>query len=183
MAELQCTATYRDVPAFPGYRAGDDGSVWTRWERYYPTGQSKLGVRYRIGERWRRMKTRTVSKYGHQDVQLRRDGAGHHCLVHRLVLEAFVGPCPGGMECAHENGIGSDNRLENLRWATKKDNHADRWRHGTMPVGEKAYNHKLTASVRVEVLDLWANGLTKAEIGRQVGLSRRSVLRVIEEMT
>jgi DNA-binding transcriptional regulator LsrR (DeoR family) len=62
-------------------------------------------------------------------------------------------------------------------------NTADRWRHGTMPVGSKAYNHKLTVTVRVEVLDLWANGATKAEIGRSVGISRRSVQRVIEKMT
>lgn len=52
-------------------------------------------------------------------------------LVHRLVLEAFVGPCPEGYEAAHNNGNSTDNRLENLRWATKKENGRDKIRHGT----------------------------------------------------
>jgi hypothetical protein len=51
--------------------------------------------------------------------------------VHRLVLEAFVGPCPPEMEGCHGNGVRSDNRLENLRWGTKSDNNTDRVTHGT----------------------------------------------------
>ena len=40
------------------------------------------------------------------------DGVGiRDKLVHRLVLEAFVGPCPEGMETRHLNGKRSDNRL------------------------------------------------------------------------
>jgi hypothetical protein len=42
--------------------------------------------------------------------------------VHRLMLEAFVGPCPDGMESSHLNNIASDNRLENLRWETRQEN-------------------------------------------------------------
>jgi len=44
--------------------------------------------------------------------------------VHRLVLEAFVGPCPDGMECCHNDGDRTNNRLENLRWDTHKNNMA-----------------------------------------------------------
>lgn len=36
--------------------------------------------------------------------------------VHRLVLEAFVGPCPEEWEAHHKNGDLRDNRLENLQW-------------------------------------------------------------------
>lgn len=55
--------------------------------------------------------------------------------IHRVVLEAFLGPCPDGMECCHNNGDGLDNRLVNLRWDTKLANAADRVRHGTAPIG------------------------------------------------
>lgn len=51
--------------------------------------------------------------------------------VHRLVLEAFVGPCPTEMEARHLNGDRMDNRLENLRWGTKSENAYDKIRHGT----------------------------------------------------
>lgn len=50
--------------------------------------------------------------------------------VHRLVLEAFVGPCPDGMECCHGPGGPSDNRLDNLRWDTREENARDIVRHG-----------------------------------------------------
>jgi hypothetical protein len=50
--------------------------------------------------------------------------------VHRLVLEAFVGPCPPGMEACHWNDIRHDNRLENLRWDTHSANEFDKVRNG-----------------------------------------------------
>lgn len=50
--------------------------------------------------------------------------------IHRLVLDAFVGPCPEGMECCHGPGGPSDNRLVNLRWDTREENARDTVRHG-----------------------------------------------------
>lgn len=43
-------------------------------------------------------------------------------LVHRLVVEAFIGPLANGLEANHKNGIKSDNRLENLKRVTHKQN-------------------------------------------------------------
>jgi len=65
-------------------------------------------------------------------------------LSHRAVLEAFIGQCPQGMEACHENGIRSDNRRVNLRWDTRKNNSADRYKHGTACLGEKHWMAKLT---------------------------------------
>lgn len=53
--------------------------------------------------------------------------------VHRLVLEAFVGPCPPGKQCRHLNGDKADNKLTNLAWGTPSENNYDRVRHGTHP--------------------------------------------------
>lgn len=54
--------------------------------------------------------------------------------VHVIVLQAFIGPCPEGMECRHLDGNPSNNRLENLCWGTRKENAGDRKRHGTFRV-------------------------------------------------
>jgi hypothetical protein len=51
--------------------------------------------------------------------------------VHRLVLEAFVGPCPEGMVGCHNDGDPLNNRLDNLRWDTPSNNERDKWVHGT----------------------------------------------------
>lgn len=51
--------------------------------------------------------------------------------VHHLVLEAFVGPRPHGMQCRHINGNSLDNRLKNLAWGTPSEDNYDRVRHGT----------------------------------------------------
>lgn len=50
--------------------------------------------------------------------------------VHRLVLEAFVGPRPPGQHGCHHDGDPTNNHLSNLRWDTPKSNTADMVRHG-----------------------------------------------------
>jgi hypothetical protein len=93
--------------------------------------------------------------------------------VHRLVLEAFVGPCPDGMECCHSDGNGQNNNVNNLRWDTREGNIADKKKHGTTGLGkpklsirgELHYCSKLTENdVRIiremhsrglHVLDIW----------------------------
>jgi hypothetical protein len=66
--------------------------------------------------------------------------------VHILVLTAFVGPCPPGMECRHINGNGEDDRLVNLAWGTHAENMADLVAHGHPNAGKThcPRNHEYT---------------------------------------
>lgn len=84
--------------------------------------------------RIQRFKGRILKLYpvqGYRTIQLCRNGEWSNFFVHRLVLAAFVGPCPDGMETRHMNGDPADNRLENLRYGTPSENNLDRVRHGT----------------------------------------------------
>ena len=73
----------------------------------------------------------TLNSAGYLRVDLSRDNTQRNVMVHQLVLEAFVGPGDGRRKQArHLNGDPKDNRLENLRWGTAKENAADRTRHG-----------------------------------------------------
>lgn len=85
-----------------------------------------------------------TNSHGYKNVKLARPGETWSTRVHRLVLEAFVGPCPDGMECRHLNNNPSDNRLENLAWGTKVENGVDRSKNG-LNKGERQNTAKLTA--------------------------------------
>ena len=68
--------------------------------------------------------------------------------VHQLVLEAFVGPRPARHQAAHGDGNPLNNTLANLRWATPKENEADKRLHGTLPVGTKSAQGRKTQCPR-----------------------------------
>lgn len=77
---------------------------------------------------------RTVSLHGRGRRQVT-------CLVHRLVLSAFVGPCPENMEARHLNNDRADNRLANLAWGTRVENARDKETHGTVARGRRHGSH------------------------------------------
>ena len=73
-----------------------------------------------------------VNRHGYPMVHLSAAGrTGKTAKVHRLVLEAFTGPGPAGMEACHNNGDRTDARLANPRWDTPSANQHDRRLHGT----------------------------------------------------
>lgn len=51
------------------------------------------------------------------------DGKNHR--AHRLVAEAFLGPCPDGLQVCHINCIKHDNRIDNLKYGTPSENALD----------------------------------------------------------
>lgn len=72
-----------------------------------------------------------TNRHGYPVVVLSRPGELRTAKVHRLVLHAFKGESPQGMEACHNNGDRSDARLANLRWDTPSNNQLDRSAHGT----------------------------------------------------
>lgn len=152
MATGQSTAMVRDVVGFPGYRVGDDGSVWAA----------------RQGQLWRKL--RPALRSGYPRVVLYRDGKRCHRTVHRLVLESFVGPCPPGMEACHADGNPSNSRLQNLRWDTKSSNAADIDRHGRRHKGSRKPNAKLCEEDVLAIRIAVAGGESLASVASRYGI-------------
>ena len=100
--------------------------------------------------------------------------------VHRLVLCAFVGPCPKGQWAAHNNGIRKDNRLPNLRWDTVRANHADKLNHGTQPMGEKHWNAILTVQ---KVQEIRSSDKSDIELGKAYGVSDTAIYHIRKRNT
>ena len=109
---------------------------------------------------------------GYKQVML---GAKQTGRIAQLVLEAFVGQRPTGYDVAHNNGVKTDNRLANLRWATRTDNHADKRKHGTHMQGETVNGAKLKSAQVAEVKKLIIDGETDSDIGGKYDVHRRTI--------
>jgi hypothetical protein len=94
-------------------------------------GRIKRVRAFKNGSVGRFLRPGACDRCGHLLVCCCSRGRKRTTQVHRLVLAAFVGPCPDGMECRHLDGNPANNRIENLCWGTRAENNADRVRHGT----------------------------------------------------
>lgn len=107
------------IDGFDGYEVSDLGAVRCWFGKGKP-------VSTRLDQP--ELLTQSVSSYA--QVWLWRDGKKHARHVHVLVLTAHVGPRPDGAEgCHFPDKSTRNNALINLRWATKKENGADRQVH------------------------------------------------------
>lgn len=61
-------------------------------------------------------------KTGYICVGLRKDGKSYTVRLHRLLAKAFIPNIENKPHVDHINGVRDDNRLENLRWCTNKEN-------------------------------------------------------------
>lgn len=168
MSETNITnVEYRMVEGFPGYRVGDDGSVWG----------CRVRCSGRIGSRWHRLKPRPVN--GYQKLSLMRDRRKFDRYVQVLVLTAFRGPAPDGMQACHDDNDRANNQLSNLRWDTQSENEKDKKRHGTAAIGERQGAARLTVDDVRLIRDLHSGGCNTASIARTFGVGRTTIRRVL----
>lgn len=165
---------WRPAVGFPDYEVSSMGRV-----RSVPRLQVRAETPSRRGH-VRRLPGKVLrpwvsGKYGHRMVTLYRDEAAFHKQVHRLVLEAFVGPRPDGLEACHWNGRAGDNRLGNLRWDTHAANVEDAMRHGTVPRGAGHHMAKLTEDAVRAIRTAFANGARKTDLAVEYGVDRMNI--------
>ena len=88
-----------------------------------------------INGRSRRFPEHILKPYKHPDgylsVWLCKNRKQKKRFIHNLVMEAFIGEAPAGMQACHWNDDKEDNRLENLRWGTPTENMLDSVRNGS----------------------------------------------------
>ena len=64
----------------------------------------------------------TKHKQGYEYITLYKNSKSENLRVHRLVAIAFIPNLESKSEVDHINTIRNDNRVENLRWVTPKEN-------------------------------------------------------------
>ena len=134
------------------------------------------------------------SKYGHLKVKLCKDGVQRSFHLHQLVLTAFIGPRPEGMEVRHLNGDPGDNQLVNLAYGTRKENANDARLHGTLKARNELVSKakkgistvwcerhgmaRLTADQVRQMKKDFESGMTSAEAGRKYGISQAHACKI-----
>lgn len=127
---------WKPIPDWPEYEASDAGDI-------------------------RRAETKRILRpapwrTGYLQVSLWRNNHGHTHWVHRLVCSAFHGAPEGQMDAAHTNRVKTDNRPENLRWATRAQNENDKRAHGVANIGERNGGSRLNAQLVEQIRqDAW----------------------------
>ena len=90
------------IADFPGYEVSNTGLV-----RSTVTGRLIAGH---------------ILKNGYRQVCLSIDKKPVYRVVHRLVMAAFWGEIPDGMEVNHKDGVKLNNHIDNLEYVTHRDN-------------------------------------------------------------
>lgn len=153
---------------FAKYRVGSDGSIWSCWKFRWGTG------------RWRKLKGNPGDARGHRTIILCEGKIRKRFYIHRLVLLAFVGPCPEGMEACHNNGRPEDNRLSNLRWGTRSENHLDKRKHGTSAHGERNPQSKLPEQEVKKIVELFNNGsYRQSELAAMFKVCKQTINNIV----
>ncbi|MBI5725023.1 MAG: HNH endonuclease [Planctomycetes bacterium] len=143
---------WRDIPGFQDYQASDLGRIRSR----------KSGA-------WQMLQATPHSKTGYLVVSPRVGGRYVARSVHRLVAAAFLGEAHG-RDVNHKNGDKHDNRLQNLEYLSRGENHRHAYRTGLRgPVGSKL------GCEQVRQIASLKGRATQRDIARQFGVSCATV--------
>lgn len=178
--------TFAHVPDWPGYAASDDGRVWTckvprgvkgysgRHGGYLDTWVEKRPYTFIRGASADTYKTRQICLKGGLHTKSR-------CFsVHQIIMLAFRGPTPAGLEICHfPDHSTTNNRLDNLVFGTRQDNNGHKHIHGTIIKGESHPHSKLTDDDIREIRLQSQQGRTQFAIAKKFGLAQSTVSQIV----
>lgn len=165
---------WRAIPDNEGYEVSSLGRVRSL-DRTLDDGRKRSG---KVLKAW-------AAGAGYQYVSI---GSKVKIGVHRLVALAFHGsPSHGRNEAAHLNGQSSDNRAENIVWASRSENEQHKRAHGTYarPVnyykpGQKKRGPKSSRHPHADqIADMRAGGMTIAKLALEFGMSKSGMFEVL----
>jgi hypothetical protein len=158
---------WKPIPDIPGYEVSNMGRVRSFWI----WGHSKIGDSHRIMAPYLYRKSLNYARFC---IDIRKEQKRVHAKVHNLVLIAFRGPCPNGMEGCHTDGNGLNNNIDNLRWDIPQNNILDSIYHGTR-------KRKLNAEKVIEMRERWENKESIVSLAASFGIAKRNVSMVVHK--
>lgn len=118
-----------------------------------------------------------VDENGYPKVTLKKQDRGTRVHVHVLLAAAFIGPRPEGLQVCHDDGNPANCTRGNVRYDTPKGNHADKFLHGTQPLGELVPVSKLKPE-QVRAIRAARGKKTARQLAEQFGTSPANVCNI-----
>lgn len=168
------TEIWKDIDGYEGcYQVSSHGRVRSLDRRVKRSANTTRLAKGRV------MKQSPNGPYGYLFVPLKKNGSVSQKYVHRLVCEAFNGPCPDGMECSHADDDQSNNHHANLSWQTHAENIRMRGINGGDLNGERSGTSKLTeACVHIIIAMCNSGRYRQREIASMFDVKREAVSKI-----
>jgi len=160
------TERWKAIPDFPGYEVSDCGRIRS-FKKY---GRGIQGKPH--------MMSAQTDGLGYQRISLYGESGRHTSYVHRLVALAFLGPCPDGLECCHNDGDASNNHVGNIRYDTHRSNQFD-----AIQQGSYSDIQKLTPTEVRRLRKLRKQGHSLTSLARRFGIASATVQSVVRRLT
>lgn len=128
------------IREFPSFEVSNKGKV-RQGERLltpYPHTGGYLAVEFKIPHKGQKVRRRRV--------------------IHRMVLSAFLSPCPEGHQATHKDGNNENNEVENLAWVPRRE-----------------LRGKLTSESVYEIRLALEEGESQSSISNRYGVTRAAI--------
>lgn len=157
---------FAPINGYEGYSIGSLGSVKNKHGKFLKASRDK---------------------HGYLTVSLCKNGYARQFFVHRLVALAFIGNPENKPTVNHINGDKTDNRVDNLEWATQSENnfHAYKMRLAVPHKnrGEKNGRTKLSNRQVCEIRLMLQTGYKNIELAAMYQVSASVISRIKKHKT
>ena len=156
------------------------GEVWRPVpqtnDRYYASNMGRLLTR-----RWHNANIHAIMKpsldaCGYLRTMILKNGEYHTIKMHREIAKVFIPNPLNKPTINHINGIKTDNRIENLEWATQSENVSHAFAIGLENnAGEGHPRHKLTNAIVLRAREMRKTGMKYKDIARELGFKKEVI--------
>lgn len=112
---------WRPIKGYEGYYEASNMGNIRSVDRIILSTANKLHTEHKQFRKGRLLK-QGIGRKGYKLIVLQKDGKKHTMYTHRIIAATFIENLENKPCIDHINGIHIDNRAENLRWCTQKEN-------------------------------------------------------------